>query len=155
MLQFPVQLPDNARGKAAVEHPRAWAPGTPGGDQDGAPDSWPQPGPDLATAPIWGVNQQIEALCFSSFYQRKDGRKEGDGRKKMSEILSVAEKLRGKKMESNGGRKDEHAFSRVVAREGLLLSPGDGSHCQLLMEEPCGFALTYVLAEWIIPRAER
>lgn len=45
-----------------------WAPGAHTGDPARVPDSWPLPGPVLAIAGIWEVNQQTEdSLCPSAF----------------------------------------------------------------------------------------
>lgn len=67
------QLPANATGKVMeADGTRTWTPATHVEDPGGVPVSWLQPGPDLATTTISGVNQHMEnrfqyLLCHFAF----------------------------------------------------------------------------------------
>lgn len=60
-----IQLPANAPRKEREGDPSPWATVSHMGDTAGTPGSRLQPGPTLAVAAIWGVNQQMKMLSLS------------------------------------------------------------------------------------------
>lgn len=56
LAQLPIPLPANAHLGAAADGSSRWVLVTHMGDPNGAPGSWPGPGPALTAADIWGVN---------------------------------------------------------------------------------------------------
>lgn len=61
---FQFGFPANGLGKAVKYGPRVWDPATYLKDPDEVPDFWFQPGPLVAIAAIWEVNQWLEDLTF-------------------------------------------------------------------------------------------
>lgn len=67
-FSVPVQLSNNASGKAVDDGPSAWISAILVGYLDGVSGFWLQPGPVLAIAYIWEINQQMETFSLYPYH---------------------------------------------------------------------------------------